>query len=493
MRAAPTPLRHRSGAALAMALLAALTFGAPAGAAGEKGAQRAGATGTGTTGTGATGAGTAAAAGARELSPEQARAGAGAALAAGDARTARLLAEALLQRDPGDVYLLLLLSSAAYAEGDGQAAETAARRAWKAAGTEAERSRAARQIAFVAYREGRPTAAQWWLRRAVQAAPDAATRSQSLRDFRTVRAANPLWLRFDFGVSPSSNVNNGSSSDTLVLFGIPFLLSPDAKALSGIETRFGFSAAYRFAETEWRRSEVGLNFNARVYSLSGEARRKAPGADADDYAFTALETYALQRFIPQAAPYLQFDARLTAGHNWYGGADLSDYLRADFGNDWRLSPRDRLRFELGTERQWRIDTPLRSADAVTLGAEYTRQRERGGSWSLGIWTRETRSDSVEVDHRARGADARYSFARPILGAEVTARVSAERRDYDRSIYAAGGREDLRLGAGLDLFFRDVDYMGFAPQVGVSASRVRSSVDLYDSEEIGVTLGIRSAF
>jgi hypothetical protein len=70
---------------------------------------------------------------------------------------------------------------------------------------------------------------------------------------------------------------------------------------------------------------------------------------------------------------------------------------------------------------------------------------------------------------------------------------AEWRDYDRSPYRAGGRNDLRLSLSARLGFPRAETWGFMPEITVEESSVQSNVDLYDSEDISVRLGFRSAF
>ena len=107
--------------------------------------------------------------------------------------------------------------------------------------------------------------------------------------------------------------------------------------------------------------------------------------------------------------------------------------------------------------------------------------------------RETNARAADTANVARGLSAGYSWARPVAGARISTQLSVEERDFGRTLLAPGGRNDLRLTGSLSLFFPNLDYMGFAPVIDLRASRNRSNVGLYDSEDYGVSLSVRSSF
>lgn len=430
-----------------------------------------------------------------QLSPASMRATGQAALQAKRPEVALQIADALLARDPNDWQALLIQSQAARDLGQLDLARAAAQRAWRLAETRPQRYAAALARAQAEASDGRRTVSQLWLRRAAQDAPDEHARALALRDFRYVRARNPLRVNFGFGIVPSSNINGGSSSDTLwlTLFGqpIPFTLSPEAQALSGIETRLSLGVERRISTGPRHETRLGVNLSGRVYSLSSEARRKAPDADADDYAFAAAELYLGHEGQPSGwrAPW---DMRATLGHNIYGGDPFSNYARLDLGKAIALPDRQRLRVGMGLERQWRQDRPDRSATIQSLETRYARPVP-GGALSFDLRAARVRSQASDVDHTAYGVDADYTLAKPLAGARIGLNLGLETRDYDRSAFDPAGREDLKLRLGVTAFLPDLDYMGFAPEVSLQAARTNSNISLYDSRDIGVGFNLRSAF
>lgn len=426
------------------------------------------------------------------LAPDQLRKAAFEALAVGQNDRALAFAGALVQRDASDAPALILQSRALRNLARYREAQQAARSAWRAATTDADRFGAALAVAQAMSSAGQRTAAQLWLRRAAQIAPNDQARQIALTDFGYVRSRNPWVLQVDGKVAPSSNINNGSSNAVAVMLGLPFVLSGDAQALSGIETELGFSARYRLPQTAQSATEFRFSAVGQAYTLSDEAQALAPAARASDYAFAALEIGAQHRIQPKAGK-TSFGFGATLGHNWYGGSDLSDYLRLDLSADRPLTGRIGLTFGMTAERQWRADVPSRSATVLGASVGLAERLGNGDTLRLSLGTRQTGSDSAEIDHLALTLNLGWTRAAPVAGMQLSGVLGAETRDYAASPYSFDGREDLRITAEVTALFSNVEFMGFSPGLTLRASRNASTIDLYDSSDFGVTLGVRSAF
>lgn len=401
------------------------------------------------------------------------------------------IADALLARDPSDASALVLKSRALRDLGQFDEARNVAKLAWQRAETRADRHNAALARAQAEASDGRRTISQLWLRRAIEQAPDDNARAAAVRDFRYVRARNPLRLSFGFGIAPSSNINGGSSAQTLWLYGIPFTLSGDAQALSGTEARLSFGIDYRISSDKSHQTRIGANLTSQRYWLSSEAKRKAPLADTDDYAFAAAEVFLSHESRPEGwkAPW---DMRVTLGHNTYGGDALSNYARLDLGKDIALAGKQSARVAAGLERQWRLDREDRSATVQSLEARYGRA-VAGGGLAFGVKASRIRSASSSIDHTALRISADYALAQPVGGAKLGLHANAEARDYESSPYDPSGREDLKLGVGVSALLQELDYMGFAPEVSLNATRTNSNIALFETRDLGVSIGLRSAF
>lgn len=406
---------------------------------------------------------------------------------------ARALAEAILAQSPNDVTALIVLSRALRAAGDHAGARQAARRAHAAARTDDERYAAATELAAAAYAMDRPLIAQIWLRRAVEVAPTPALRQSAIRNYRVVAAGNPLTVNLQFGIAPSSNVNNGSLAETVEIGGLDFTLNPDARALSGQELTAGFSLGYRLDGVGGLPARLSFAATMQEIRLSSSAKAAAPGLEADDYDYAGVELRFQQALNPTKDP-LRWLLDLRLGRNWYGGDDLSTYAGAGLVASWGEAARGTNSVGLSVERQNRLDLDSRSATVVRLDAGRSWRLASGDQIALSGALRRTDSPSIEIDHDAALAAVTYDFGTVAGGMfTLSAGFGLEWRDYDRSPYRADGRDDLRARLTGKLGFPKAETYGFIPEISVEALHVNSTVDLYDSRDLGLRLGLRSAF
>lgn len=426
------------------------------------------------------------------LTPDQTRALAVAAHNQHQPALARDLALVLLERDPRDSLALQILAASYFALGDFDASAAAGRRAYGAAQSRQHSHDAAMIVAETQFRRGRIGAARLWLRRAVQYSQTPQERDLAIRAFQGIGTQQKLKSTLSFGVSPSSNINGGSSSDTLILFGIPFTLSGDAQALSGFEAHAGASLAYTLSESARHQTSIGANVESRAYALSDAAKAQAPTASAGDYAFTAIEAFVTHRFAPEGATG-PVTLTFVAGHNWYGGDDLSDYLRTEAAREWRLSQSMGLQVSGALERQWRKDSATRSATVQSVNATLVQVLRNGDRLTYGLGARNTDAHATDTRHQAVTGSIGYAFGRPVLGVALSANLGIEARDYALSPYSPDGRHDLRVNGTLSVLLPKLSYLGFAPQIDLNATRTDSNISLYQSSDVGIGISFRSAF
>ena len=289
-------------------------------------------------------------------------------LAAGDTHTALAMAEALLARNPQDFDAHLLRARAARELGQTADALSASETAWGLAATDLERHAAALVRTQVLFSVDRHTAAQLWLRRAVQYAPDPASRARAIRDFRYVRARNPVSVDLRFGLTPRSNINNGSVHSSARLFDLPFefQLSGTAQALSSLETSAGASLRYRISEAPTHATDLRVSLDSRSYTFSKEARALAPAARGSDYGQINLSAGLLHRWSdPTGRREWLVGADL--GRLWYGGAPYADVARLTGGVNLALPNSQRLSIALTEERNRGPLAPSSDVSRVALG------------------------------------------------------------------------------------------------------------------------------
>ncbi len=426
------------------------------------------------------------------LTIEQARTLAHSANASGQFDLALGVANGLLQRDPEDAGALIEAASALIGLGRYDEAVRMAARAFRAAGVPGTRVQAARLAASAQYRAHRYTLAEIWLRRAFNQAGDVKTRAVLREEFATVHRDNPLSMSFGFSMAPNDNINNGSSSETITIWNLPFVLSPDARALSGIEASASIQAKYRLSRSQVQETHLGVTLYQRSYELSDAAKAAAPGVKGSDYAFAMAELSLThdRRFSGLSGPS---SLALTAGRFWYGGAVYLDYARLSASQVFNLSARTSTNLQFGYETQLSHLSGGTVSNIVSLGGGVSRKLGNGDTLSANLLVSDTRSDDPTAENRAARLQASYSFARPVMGMRLSLNLSAERRDYGVSVYDSSGRHDRTLSGGISAVFPNVSFYGFSPSVSIETSRSESNVALYDRRSNAVRLGIQSTF
>ena len=414
------------------------------------------------------------------------------ALAAGYAQQALAYCEALLARDPQDATALILKARALRLLSRFAESEAAARAGAAAAQTPASRYAAAVSLAQALSLQNRRTAAQYWLRQAAEAAPTLAARQQAQRDFAFVKSQNPLQLRVDAALKPSSNVNGGAADPIFAFLGLPFVLSGDALALSGLQGSLGLSGSYLLDRSATSRTELRFTGSGQFVVLSGEAKAQAPDAENRDYAYQVLELGVSHR-RGLGDKGLTGSGGATVGHNWYGGADLSDYVRLDMGLEQPFSRQLSGFATLTGEIQSRRDLPAASAEVLTFTFGTAQVMPGGDSLRTTIGARQSTSDDPGVDHAALTAGLDWTKAKPVFGMGISGSFDFEARDYPVSLYTATGRQDQKFAVSLSAELRQIDYLGFSPVISISAARNTSNLSIYTSETFGIGLSIASRF
>ena len=431
-----------------------------------------------------------AAAGATTLTADQMRAFGSEALARGYADQALDIAQALLARDPQDSRALTLKAQALRLRGDLGGSEAAARAAWANALTDAARYGAATALAQALSLQNHRTSAQYWLRQAVENAPNPGARAQAVQDFTYVRDQNPLGLQFDASVRPSNNVNGGARDPLFEYQGIPFILSGDALALSGLALGFGVSGSYRLSDTG--RVENALTFAASQQGvvLSAAAQVQAPGARNADYALGNVEAGWRRQAM---GPLGRLTTELSAGHSWYGGRDLSNSFSARITLDHQLSSGINATFAANVTLQDRLDRPVSSSTDYGIDATLATKGPQGDNWQIGLSLSRVTSADIGIDHAEAALQLAWQAAEPVAGLALGASLSARVADYDLSPYTTNGRHDRRFSGSLTATLQRLTYLGFSPVLSLDVARNVSNVALYDTETVGISLKVKSRF
>lgn len=411
----------------------------------------------------------------------------------GQPQQALVLAQALLARDPMDIDALIVSAHAHRAMGDLSASIKMARRAYRAAPNDEARYHAAVIMSKSLFDSGKATQSQLWLRRSSQYAPNELAKARIRGDYRFVQSRNPWSTHLSFGVSPTSNLNNGSSSKTIKLSadGFALELQGTALALSGTEFSAGVSTQYRFRESQTARSTASASLSHTTYRLSNEAKSIAPTATGGDFASTQLG-FGLSH--DQLVNKGQTEIGLNGGlsKTWYGGDALLQSFRLGTSVEHAVSHSQRAALRLSYEWQQGLNG-RDDARILTANGNMTWALKSKNHLKLSLGGTQSHSDTDFMDYSEAHLGAEFSLARPIFGSGVSFGVRARQRHYDTTAFAAGARDDFTLSGSVTVNLNSYEYYGFVPQVTVERHVTKSNVDLYDSSEFGVRMGIQSSF
>ncbi|WP_421704788.1 hypothetical protein [Aliiroseovarius sp.] len=439
------------------------------------------------------------------LAPEEARAYATNLLRQGQISAARALALVLLEADPEDLSALLVLTDAELALGNPKAAASAARRAWAVADAPKERFLAAMGRATALAGQERYLAAQLWLRRASDLAPSPALERIVARRFKAVSAQNPLRLSFSGSITPSDNVNGGSSETTMTsaFFGPNFVgIIPQAsQALAGWKFTAAAQADRRLSRGPNHQTTLTLRTEVTRLRFSDEVREALRDVDTDLPTLTSSELgttnvelrLSHQWRIDGRAPVWR--SSLALSHSWLGGDDHADTLFATFGVYLPEIGPGSLNLSLSAQARSRLDNDDYSAAIYSAHASYGLPMD-SGRLTLSLGTREAFGRVDTQDYSSVLAGVHFDLGKPVFDSvKLGLGLDLEDRLYDASNHVPGrGPMSIQsVGLSADATLTGLSFLGFAPVVTLSHERNWSNVPLYTNTQTSFSLGVRSQF
>lgn len=415
-------------------------------------------------------------------------------LAAGRPADAANVANLILATQPNDVEALILRTQAALMLGDFPTAATLAKRAYRQTSNGQIKFFTAQLAARAHAEQLQDSRAQLWLRRARQFAPDQDNANAIARDYRALANRNPWSNNLRFGISPSSNVNNGTEAETITLTGLPFAFVPsdDARPLSGIQISGGFSTRYRLNTDETSATFLDFDIQGRTYLLSRDAQEKVPTAKGSDYSDASLGFGILHRRI-LADGQQPTDFSLRVGQTWYGRDPYTRTVDASIAHNWVIGDRGTFGVRVSAQDRTSLeDDP--SVQTYRLAADWTEGYGNGDSFRIGLTYTSAQSDSLDQAYEGLRVSTNYGLAQPYFGMQFSFGLDVEQRDFEGTRYATNGqREDKNVRAHMRIRFTDLEFYGFQPVATVEASRNQSTADLFDRDYVNFGFDLQSSF
>ncbi|MGB7317433.1 MAG: hypothetical protein WBC85_05645, partial [Planktotalea sp.] len=100
---------------------------------------------------------------------------------------------------------------------------------------------------------------------------------------------------------------------------------------------------------------------------------------------------------------------------------------------------------------------------------------------------------TSLDYQQVTLGARYAVAQPIAGVSVDFGLSLSQKTHEFSRFTRFGRQDSTVALDVTGVFNQIEYFGFSPAVTLTASKTKSNIGLYESQGLGVRVGIQSSF
>jgi tetratricopeptide (TPR) repeat protein len=420
------------------------------------------------------------------------------AMAAGRPDIALALAEALVAADPTDSFALFLKANALFSLGDMDGARAAGRLSYRHAASPEQSYQAARLTALAAYNSNRFGAAQWWLRRAAEYAPEEARRALSVAEFNAVRRKNPLRVDLSFSLVPSDNVNNGSAGSFNVIDGVPYVgvLSPDAKALSGLIAEGGLDLTYRLSQDDSGSLWAGFSLFGQHITLSDSARRDLGDYPEPDLGAWRSEVSLRRQFArPDGVDSLSLGA--TLGLQQEGATDRQAYGRVTLGYSRALDTSSLLHLAVMAEQRQALSFQPEGDQVTALRGTWVRALANSDVISATLFASRFDTWLSGQSSTTFGGDLSYEFARDFGPLNLSLLAGAYEADYAgytlATITVPGGRQDRTGYVGVEMVFPAAAYSGFAPVLTLRHQVTSSNVSRFDSTENSISLGVKSVF
>ncbi len=293
----------------------------------------------------------------------------------------------------------------------------------------------------------------------------------------TIRRERTFTFDLSIGVAPDTNVNASPSVDQVSLFGLPFALSPDAKAKSGIGLAVGSQINWSpHVSKQLRWDVIGSGFTRRY----AEAR----------FSETVLAAATGPRLVRE--PFeLSMHAKLS--RRWFGGKPYAQSQGADVDGRYYMSGRTALTgsFELGRLRYPEVPAQNGSFFSMSAGALHALGPTSFGRLAMS-YGRENARDKAFASGSVRleGGYAR-EFGR---GITVNLAGAVRLTDYDRPLLAFGAtRKDRQYVAQAGILSRRIQFLGFAPTLTLTQMINDSSIPLYKFKRTRSEIGLTRTF
>jgi outer membrane protein len=307
--------------------------------------------------------------------------------------------------------------------------------------------------------------------------PPEAVRANINRYLYAIRQAKSLSYNLEVSLAPDTNLNSGSSSREVTLYGLPFQLSDDAQQHSGVGLELNTSGEWAPRLSATTRLRLGASVQRKEYS----------GARFDDM---TVAVYAGPRFV---TPRWDFSILATANKRWFGAKPYNLAVGGRISATYYANPRLGLTTDIAMQSVNYDQATYMTGSLASLGesAIYALTPSSGVSAKMG-GSRQTAR--VKAYSNWGGYLAVGYFRDLPAGFSAFVETSLARVGYDAPLAAfETKRVDRSSTAMLNILNRRLVLSRFTPRITYTFTRQRSNITLYSFNRNRVEMGLTTTF
>lgn len=293
-----------------------------------------------------------------------------------------------------------------------------------------------------------------------------------------IRALQTVSYGVSFSLAADSNLNAGPATDTVSLYGLPFQLSPDARANTGVGLAFD-------ANAEW---------SPRI----GEGLKWRNGAQVhrSQYRQSAFDDMTLGFYTGPHLTLKRWDFNLlgSASRRWYGDRTYTGNYGGSLDATFFATPRLGLGASTGLShlayRQNAQQSGVGHTYGVTAFYTPTPASMLRGMASFGV------QQAQNAGYASHSQQFGISYSREFDGGlTLSLAPSYTRIGYEAPLpgLSSAARRDRQLSGQIALLDRKIDWSGFTPRLAYTYTRNDSSIALYTFRRNRIEFGFTRAF
>ena len=292
-----------------------------------------------------------------------------------------------------------------------------------------------------------------------------------------IRGRKTFTFGFSVAIAPDTNLNAGPATDTVSLYGLPFQLSQNAKANSGVGLILDASA-------EWA-PRLSKTLKFRVGTQIHRAQYRETNFDDMTVGLYAGPRLNLRRW--------EFNVLANVGRRWYGDRVYTDIAGGSADATYFLTTRMGLGAAFNLLHLQYVANPDQSGYGSNVAFNYFYTPTPASFVKATVQLGRLNARNLAYSNHSRQFGLTY--VREIAGGiTVGLSPSFTRIGYDAPLAAFNAtRIDRQYTGQITLLDRRIDIHGVTPRVSYTYTRNDSSIPLYKFSRSRVELGITSAF